>query len=97
VHTLEFGLADDAEPVDNYPTVLFQKRHLVALAERLTRAGYRVSPFDFDCGDGVLDQLVDVAPAGSGRVSLPPAAHLKASFDGFICTSFGIIVTAPDA
>jgi SAM-dependent methyltransferase len=98
VHTLEFGLANDDETIDNYPTVLFQQRHLRALAERLERAGYRVAPFNFDRGDGLLDQFVDVGPWQSDHVSVSSQlATLKSSFDGFICTSFGVIVSVPKA
>ena len=97
VHTLEFNLAEDEETIDNWPTVLFQKRHLVAVAERLSRAGYQVSELDFSRGDGFLDGFVDVPPWSSDVVPLAaPWTQLKLSVDGFVCTSFGIIVRVPE-
>lgn len=96
VHTLEFNLTESGETIDNWITVLFQKRHIVALAEKLTGAGYRVAELDFSRGDGVLDDFVDIPPWHSDVVALSNKwAQLKLSVDGFACTSFGIIIHAP--
>ena len=49
-------------------------------------------------GKPLLDQFIDVAPWRSDDVTLSPEhAQLKCSFDGFICTSYGIIASAPEA
>lgn len=92
VHTTEFTL-DEGETLDNWPTVLYQKRHLVELAKRLRTKGYRIDDFDFDQGHGLIDRLVDLPP-WSHPLLTPPYAHLKLSVDGFICTSAGIIIRA---
>jgi 2-polyprenyl-3-methyl-5-hydroxy-6-metoxy-1,4-benzoquinol methylase len=87
VHTTEFNL-DDSETIDQWATVLFQRRHFEALAAKLTVNGHKVAPLDFSGGNDVLDGFVDVPPW------LPRAdAHLKLSVDGFPCTSIGLIVT----
>lgn len=96
IHTTEFNL-HDGDTIDHWPTVLYQKHHFIDLAERLSRKGYRVLEIDFGIGDGVLDGFVDVPPSSwnDGVLNLlPPTAHLKLGVDGFICTSFGIIVCA---
>ena len=96
VHTLEYNLADDAETIEKGPTVLYQKKHLRDVADRLTRSGYAVSPLDFAVGEGVLDRFVDVPPWSNDAVPLmAQRATLRLAVDGFPCTSFGIIVRAP--
>lgn len=98
VHTLEYNLANDGETIDNWPTVLFQRKHLAGLAERLTRKGYFVSELDFSSGHGVLDGFVDVPPWRTDGLASPSRmTHMKLSVDGFICTSFGVIIRAPAA
>jgi SAM-dependent methyltransferase len=90
VHTTEFTFAE-GETLDNWPTVLYQKRHLLELAERLRNKGHQVEDFDFDPGSGIIDRLVDLPPWSHDL--LPPAsAHLKLSVDGFTCTSAGMII-----
>lgn len=92
IHTTEFTF-DEGETRDNWPTVLYQKRHFVKLAERLWAKGYRIDEFDFDRGDGMIDCLIDVPPWSHPQLS-PPHAHLKLSVDGFTCTSAGIVIRA---
>lgn len=92
VHTTEFTF-EDGETLDDWPTVLYQKRHLVELAERLRAKGYQVVEFDFDPGGGIMDRLVDIPPWHHDLLT-PPAAHLKLSIDGFTCTSAGMVVRA---
>jgi SAM-dependent methyltransferase len=92
VHTTEFTL-EDGEAPDDWPTVLYQKRHLVELAARLRSKGFQVVDFDFDPGEGIMDRLVDVPPWKHDLLS-SAAAHLKLSVDGFTCTSAGVIIRA---
>ncbi|WP_010545911.1 SAM-dependent methyltransferase [Sphingomonas elodea] len=97
VHTLEFNVEADGPTVDNWVTVLFQQRHLEAMAARLDRAGHRVAPLDFSTGAGVLDGFIDMPPwhdarTQGGAAGLGEPSHLKLSIDGFVCTSFGIVV-----
>jgi SAM-dependent methyltransferase len=94
VHTTEMNLAE-GETIDHWGTVLYQRHHFLELAERLHRKGHHVSNLDFDPGSGVLDGFVDVPPFGADGTplkALQESPHLKLSVDGFICTSFGIIV-----
>ncbi|MGD0965095.1 MAG: hypothetical protein ABSA57_14480 [Candidatus Acidiferrales bacterium] len=97
VHTTEFNI-HDGDTVDNWPTVLFQKRNLIELAERLKARGFGVYDFDFDTGQGILDGFVDLPPYFEPQYPLQNShAHLKLSIDGFVCTSFGFIVKKPAA
>ncbi|HSD17618.1 MAG TPA: class I SAM-dependent methyltransferase [Thermomonas sp.] len=101
VHTTEFNYSRDEATVDNWQTVLFQRRHFQQLAERLAAKGHTMLGPDFDVGDGVLDGFVDVPPytwdteerdimAWDKRAK--PVAHLKLAVDGFPTTCFGIVV-----
>jgi SAM-dependent methyltransferase len=92
VHTTEFTF-EEGEALDNSPTVLYQKRHLVELVDRLRSKGYRIDDFNFDRGDGMIDHLVDLPP-WSDPLRTPAYAHLKLSVDGFTCTSAAIIIRA---
>jgi len=92
VHTMEFNV-NDGETIDNWPTVLFQKHHLLGLAERLRKRGFEVYELDFDKGQGILDGFVDVPPYLDENHSRH--AHLKLSVDGFVCTSFSFVVKVP--
>lgn len=97
VHTTEYNIREDGRTIDNWPTVLFQRRHVVALARRLEAQGHEVAPFDFDLGDGPMDRFIDLPPY---HYDLPQLmsdwlgnpAHLKVAIDGFAATCFGIVV-----
>ena len=99
VHTTEFNIVNGGPTIDNWPTVLFQRRHFEALAERLRAKGHDVAPFDFDPGHMPLDKFIDIPPyqvewddeitqawEGDGT------PHLKVDVDGFACTCFGLVI-----
>jgi 2-polyprenyl-3-methyl-5-hydroxy-6-metoxy-1,4-benzoquinol methylase len=97
VHTLEYNVEADGPTVDNWVTVLFQRQHLEALAERLRAQGHEVAPFDFDMGQQPMDNFVDLPPwyhdmpeEEARRLGTP--MHLKLGIDGFVATCFGIII-----
>lgn len=98
VHTTEFNFMNDVETIDNWPTVLFQKKHFAELAAELRAEGHHVAELDFNVGNKPLDKFIDVPP---WTYDLPsdmnnqwsgPAPHIKLNIDGFACTCFGIIV-----
>jgi SAM-dependent methyltransferase len=97
VHTTEFNIREDGPTIDNWPSVLFQRKHLEALAEKLRGQGHRVADFDFSLGDGPLDRFIDLPPY---HHDLPAAmtewlghpAHLKIAFDGFVATCAGLAI-----
>jgi SAM-dependent methyltransferase len=95
VHTTEYNINPDGPTVDNWPSVMFQRKHFEVLAERLRAKGHEVAPFDFDLGSGPLDRFIDLPPWSH---DLPPALsewigpqdHLKVATDGFVATCFGL-------
>jgi methyltransferase family protein len=101
VHTTEFNFLDDDKTVDNWPTVLFQRRHFTAMSEHLRARGFQVEDLDFDVGDKPMDKFIDLPPYlhdwneqnrrqwGDGH------NHIKLSIDGFAATCFGMIIVRP--
>ena len=96
VHTTEFNLDARGGTLGRGSTVLYQRRHLEALAQRLAAAGHRMLPLDDGHGDGMLDRFVDLPPQEHEAPPLgaifPP--HLRLSVRGFPVTSAGIVVVA---
>lgn len=99
VHTTELNLDAAGETLSQGSTVLFQLRHLEALAARLGALGHRMLVLDHAHHPGIMDQFVDVPPFEEGRVPLghlsPP--HLRLSIAGYPATSVGIVVIAKEA
>lgn len=85
VHTTEFNLSSNDNTFDMNHLSLFRKKDIERLAERLVRAGHRVSPLNFHAGSAPVDQHIDLPPYG-----MP---HLKLEVAGYVTTSFGMIVT----
>lgn len=100
VHTTEFNCFNNEETLDNWLTVLFQRRHFEDIVARLQAKGHWVAPLDFDVGSQPLDRFIDIPPYhhdwskemeqawGAGN------AHLKLNIDGFVSTCFGLIIKA---
>ncbi len=97
VHTTEFNYLSDDVTLDNWSTVLFQRRHFETLAAELRAAGHKVFPLNFDVGSDPLDFFIDI-PLYPGdwthyqKSIWPDAAHLKLTIDGFASTCYGLSV-----
>lgn len=100
VHTTEYNYTSEEETIDNWPVVLFLKQHFELLRDEVRAEGHDFYEPDFDVGDGVLDQFIDVPPYTFGGGWLDRGiwdkpnqnAHLKLTVDGFPATCFGIII-----
>jgi hypothetical protein len=97
VHTTEFNVNSEGATIDNWPTVLFQRRHFEQLARLLAAKGHHVAELDFTLGDGPMDRFIDLPPfhhdlAPDMRSLLGDPQHLKVAIDGFAATCFGISV-----
>jgi len=101
IHTTEFNFMNDAETLDNWSTVLFQRKHFEEIAQRLVNKGCHVAPLSFDIGDRPLDKFIDVAPYAhdwqfeQATTWRGGANHIKLTADGFPTTCFGIIACKP--
>jgi SAM-dependent methyltransferase len=96
VHTTEYNV-DNGDTIDNWATVLYQKKHFAALDAMIEEAGCRLVDIDFDAGQEFFDGYVDLPPFPHDASALlsPPPPHIKLSVDGFRATSIAIIVEKP--
>jgi hypothetical protein len=84
VHTTEFNVGSDDATIADGGTVIYRRRDLEELADRLRADGHEVR-LTFDLGDAPSDYHVDVPP-----YSHDP--HLKLHLMGFTTTSYGLII-----
>jgi 2-polyprenyl-3-methyl-5-hydroxy-6-metoxy-1,4-benzoquinol methylase len=98
VHTTEFNFTNNERTIDNWPTVLFQRRHFERLARDLEAMGHTVAPMSFDVGDLPLDKFIDIPPYLQNWTKemkeswSENAPHIKLTVDGFPVTCFGIVI-----
>ncbi len=85
VHTTEYNYGSNVETIDNADTVLFRRRDLEDLAQRLTAQGHRVAPFDLTMGVGLVERYIDVMPYRDDP-------HLRMSLWGHPATSIGLVI-----
>lgn len=85
VHTTEFNVSSNQETVESGDTVIFRRRDIETLIDRLTSEGYHVEEMDWSYGTSPLDYYVDVPPYKQDP-------HLKLMLGGYVCTSIGLIV-----
>jgi 2-polyprenyl-3-methyl-5-hydroxy-6-metoxy-1,4-benzoquinol methylase len=93
VHTTEFTF--DGEPAhEKWSTVLYKEAHLIDLFDRLKQDGYSVAEVDFARGADLLDKFVDLQLKQLSPRQFSSDSHLNTVYDGFVCTSVGMIITA---
>jgi hypothetical protein len=100
IHTTEYNYLATDVTIDNWPTVLFLKKHFEALARRVNDAGHTFYGPSFDIGNGYLDRFIDLPPyfIGEGILNkeqwadVNQISHLKLSIDGYACTCFGVLI-----
>ncbi len=85
IHTTEYNLSSNEQTLDNDATVLFRRRDLETLADRLRAKGHRMAPLDLEPGTAPLERYIDVPPY---RVQ----PHLRLALEGYSATSVGVIV-----
>ena len=85
VHTTEFNISSNDETVDDAGTVLFRRRDIDVLIQRLRSQGHWVAEMDWSTGDRPVEQYLDLPPYRHNP-------HLTTAIEGFATTSVGIIV-----
>lgn len=86
VHTTEYNVSSNTKTLTGGPTVLYRKRDVLSLADRLRNAGHRVT-LNLNTGGGALDTHHDVPPY------YRQGAHLKLLLGEFVTTSIGLAIT----
>lgn len=86
LHTTELNVESDDLTLETGHDVIYRRRDLRELADKLRLCGHGVEPLTFDMGDTDADRHVDEPPY-VGRV------HLKLRIGGFASTSYGLVIT----
>lgn len=91
VHTTEFNLSSNDDTLDNNPNfVIFRKKDIQQLAEKLRNEGFIVEAIDFTAGEDELEQYVDLPPYTENE------PHLRLELARmYIATSLGLIIRNP--
>jgi SAM-dependent methyltransferase len=84
IHTTEFNCSSDDATLTTGPVVLYRKRDMRRLAERLLKKGHRCE-LSFPEGDGIADLHVQKPP-------FTHDIHLKLELGGFVATSFALVI-----
>lgn len=99
VHTTEFNYACDGMTIDNWPTVLFQRKHFEQLSLEINKLGGVMLGPDFEIGNDVFDLFIDVPPYAhqpargiDERLVSVDEPFLKLLCDGFPMTCFGVVL-----
>ncbi|GJG89158.1 hypothetical protein tb265_43390 [Gemmatimonadetes bacterium T265] len=86
VHTTEYNVLSNTRTMTGFPTVLYRRRDILALADRLRKAGHQIT-LNLNPGAGAVDQYHDVPPY------YRQGHHLKLVAGEFVATSIGLVVT----
>lgn len=84
-HTTEFNLSSEDETMEKGPTVIYRRKDILELVDRLRERGHEVEPFVMAPDSHFLDYYVDAPPFGSNP-------HFKLLLDKYVATSVGIVV-----
>lgn len=84
VHTTEFNLSSNEDTIDNAPDVLFRKRDIEMMVNRLRAMGNGID-VDYTLGDLEKDRVVDKPP-------YTHSPHLRLMIGDYVTTSIGLIV-----
>jgi SAM-dependent methyltransferase len=84
VHTTELKCDPGEDTIDHNPTVLLRESDFRKLQKTLRAQGHHIE-CDFRLGDEELDKHIDMPPYN-------PDVHLKLQLEGFVTTSFGLII-----
>ena len=76
-------------------TVVYKKEQIVPFVESLRREGFKVAELDFSEGDSPLDWFADLQTKELYSKKLKSQLHLKTVYDGYVCTSIGMIIELP--
>ncbi|GHU28561.1 hypothetical protein FACS1894152_6370 [Bacilli bacterium] len=85
VHTTEFNLSSNEDTCLDPGCVMFRRRDIEAVAEKLRNLGHYVYPLDWRIGGYVNDRYIDVPPYSQDK-------HLRLKLSKYASTSIGLIV-----
>jgi hypothetical protein len=87
VHTTEYNCSSNLFTKEEGILVIYRRRDIKRIGSQLKKQGYEVD-LDFSGGNLPADRFVDKPPYDH-------EVHLKLEADGFVLTSFGLIIQKP--
>ena len=84
-HTTELNLSSDETTAETDRYVLYRRRDLIELSDRLSRRGHTVEPLRLESGGLLPDFLVDLPPYRGNP-------HLKLRIGEHVSTSVGLVI-----
>lgn len=85
IHTTEFNISNNGDTLESQGLSLYRGRDFVELQNQLIEAGCSFLPMNFYIGNLPEDKYIDLPPYKQD-------VHLKLMIDGFILTSFGVVL-----
>lgn len=92
VHTTEYNVSSDSDTITEGDAVLYRRCDIAGLERSLRQIGCGMEWPEFACGTHAYDLAYDTEPFFTK--GLP---HIKLLQDGYVCTSFVIVVRAAGA
>lgn len=99
IHTTEFNYLGIPQRIDNWGSVIFNRKDFEILSKEIKEYGGEILGLDFSYGDGILDKYIDLPPffhqtIEGINIKYPEyeVPHIKLNIDGFPATCFGIII-----
>jgi hypothetical protein len=84
VHTTELNISSNDKTIESGPTVLFRIKDFERLQTKVRDMGHEIQ-LQFDFGNSRQDDFYDIPPYSEFN-------HIKLLLDGYVTTSFGILI-----
>ena len=91
-HTTEFNLTSNDRTHDRGDVVVYRRRDIETLPDRLAAVGCTLDPVDWSLGDHEMDRLID--PMDGGKQD-GKHVHLKLQLGEFAITSLLLVIRRP--
>jgi SAM-dependent methyltransferase len=88
VHTTEYNVSSNTKTAETGPNVIYRRLDIEETDRILRREGRCLAKMDFEPGDHEYDRQYDVFP----YFISPGRQHIKLMFDGYVTTSFLMVV-----
>jgi hypothetical protein len=90
VHTTEFNLSSDDRTLSDGPTVIYRRRDMESIVQRLRAEGHHVESLDLELGTSRMDRTIDQPPYPQ---PFERKQHMRLVIGHWVATSVGLIIT----
>ncbi|RXJ81111.1 glycosyltransferase family 2 protein [Arcobacter sp. F2176] len=85
VHTTEYNFSSNTDTIETGATVLFRKKDIERIVQKLQEMGHEVEKINYEGGDMPIDKYIDLPPYLEDN-------HIKLLLDKYVITSIGLII-----